>query len=102
MIEEMSKEEGKMLRSTSIKMKDVPKEERPRERLVKYGESHLSNQEILAILLGSGTKTKSVMDLASRLIMHFEGLKLLSEATIEELTAIKGIGNAKGVSILAA
>src|SRR5690625_614793 len=83
-------------------MKDVPKEERPRERLIKYGESHLSNQEILAILLGSGTKDESVMDLSSRVLMHFEGLKLLSEATIEELTSIRGIGIAKGVSLLAA
>src|SRR5690625_2053114 len=91
-----------MSRSLMIKMKDVPKEERPRERLIKYGESHLSNQELLAILLGSGTRSESVMDLASRLLMHFEGLKLLSDATIEELTAIKGIGNAKGVIILAA
>ncbi|HLR71680.1 MAG TPA: DNA repair protein RadC [Pseudogracilibacillus sp.] len=83
-------------------MKDVPKEERPRERLLKYGESHLSNQEILAILIGSGTKKESVMDLSNRVLMHFEGLKLLSDATIEELTAIKGIGEAKGISILAA
>lgn len=88
--------------NATVKMKDVPKEERPRERLLKYGESHLSNQEILAILLGSGTKNESVMDLSNRVLMHFEGLKLLSEATIEELIAIKGIGNAKGVVILAA
>lgn len=86
----------------TIKMKDVPKEERPRERLLKYGESHLSNQEIMAILLGSGTKSESVMDLAHRLLIHFEGLKLLDEATIEELMKIKGIGPAKGVNILAA
>src|SRR5690625_2513055 len=83
-------------------MKDVPKEERPRERLIKYGENYLSNQELLAILIGSGTKKTSVMELANRILMHFEGLKLLSEATIEELTAIRGIGNAKGVVILAA
>jgi len=101
MIEEIRKG-GRMLTSNSLKMKDVPKEERPRERLLRYGESHLSNQEILAILLGSGTKEESVMDLANRLLMHFEGLKLLSEATIEELTSIKGIGNAKGIVILAA
>lgn len=91
-----------MLSSTTIRMKDVPREERPRERLVRHGESHLSNQEILAILIGSGTRTESVMDLSNRLLMHFEGLKLLSEATIEELTSIKGIGTAKGVMILAA
>lgn len=86
----------------TIKIKDYPKEERPRERLLKYGESQLSNQEILAILLGTGTRKESVMDLANRVLMHFEGLKYLSEATIEELMAIKGIGNAKGIGILAA
>lgn len=84
-----------------IKMKDVPKSERPRERLVKYGEAHLSNQELLAIIIGSGTRSETVMDLANRVLMHFEGLKLLSEATIEELMSIKGIGAAKGVQLLA-
>ncbi|WP_047981701.1 RadC family protein [Ornithinibacillus contaminans] len=88
--------------TTSIMIKDVPKEDRPRERLLNLGASHLSNQELLAILLGSGTKEESVMTLANRLLMHFEGLKLLKDATIEELTAIKGIGSAKGVLILSA
>ena len=87
---------------SSIMIKDVPKEDRPRERLLKLGSNHLSNQEILAILLGSGTRSESVMDLSNRLLMHFEGIKLLSDATIEELTAIKGIGPAKGVQLLAA
>lgn len=86
----------------SIMIKDVPKEDRPRERAVRLGASHLTNQEILAILLVSGSKEESVMTLASRVLMHFEGLKLLNDATIEELTAIKGIGLAKGVQILAA
>jgi len=85
-----------------IMIKDVPKEDRPRERLLKLGSSHLSNQELLAILLRTGTKKESVMTLANRILMHFEGLKLLKDATIEELTAIKGIGNAKGVLILSA
>lgn len=83
-------------------IKDVPKEDRPRERLLKLGASHLSNQELLAILIGSGTKKESVMTLSNRVLMHFEGLKLLKDATIEELTAIKGIGDAKGVLILSA
>ncbi|OZU89821.1 hypothetical protein CIL03_01395 [Virgibacillus indicus] len=87
---------------TTIMIKDVPKEDRPRERLMKLGAAHLSNQEMLAILLGSGTREESVMALANRVLMHFEGLKLLSDATIEELTAIKGIGDAKGVLILSA
>src|SRR5690625_1233536 len=90
------------MRSRNLMLKSVPVEERPRERLIKYGKSHLSNQELLAILISSGTKNESVMDLSNRVLMHFEGLKLLSEATIEELTAIKGIGDAKGVTVLAA
>lgn len=86
----------------SVMIRDVPREERPRERLIKYGAEHLSNQELIAILLVSGTRDESVMSLAHRVLMHFEGIKLLNEATIEELTAIKGIGPAKGVMILAA
>lgn len=86
----------------SIMIQDVPKGDRLRERLLKYGASHVSNQELLAILLVSGTRDESVLDLANRVLMHYEGLHLLKEATIEELTAIKGIGDAKGVQILAA
>lgn len=80
----------------------MPKDDRPRERLIKSGSSHLSNAEILAIILGSGTRQESVLALSNRLLMHFEGLKLLSDATIEELIAIRGIGTAKAVLILAA
>ncbi|MGP4067588.1 RadC family protein [Halobacillus sp. B29] len=83
-------------------IKDVPKEDRPRERLLEIGASHLSNQELLAILLGSGTKRESVMDLAQRLLIHFEGILLLKDATFEELTAIRGIGVAKAVLIMSA
>ncbi|WP_175477756.1 RadC family protein [Halobacillus alkaliphilus] len=83
-------------------IKDVPKEDRPRERLLEIGASHLSNQELLAILLGSGTKRESVMDLAQRLLIHFEGILLLKDASLEELTAIRGIGVAKAVLIMSA
>ncbi|GGB28205.1 DNA repair protein RadC [Virgibacillus dakarensis] len=88
--------------TSSIMIKDVPKADRPRERLLTFGAGHLSNQELFAILLGSGTKEESVMALSQRLLTHFEGLKLLKDATIEELTAIKGIGTAKGVLLLSA
>ncbi|RWZ60875.1 JAB domain-containing protein [Halobacillus fulvus] len=83
-------------------IKDVPKGDRPRERLMEIGPTHLSNQELLAILLGSGTKKESVMNLAHRLLVHFEGLTLLKGATIEELTSIRGIGTAKAVQLLSA
>jgi len=84
-----------------IMIKDVPKADRPRERLLQFGADHLSNQEILAIILGSGTRQESVMSLANRMLVRFEGLKLLDEATIEELKEVKGIGDAKGALLLA-
>ncbi|WP_281658287.1 DNA repair protein RadC [Halobacillus sp. Cin3] len=86
----------------NVMIKDVPKQDRPRERLIQLGPAHLSNQELLAILLGSGTKQESVMELSNRLLVHFEGMTLLKDAAIEELTAIKGIGAAKAVQLLAA
>nr|WP_277988128.1 DNA repair protein RadC [Halobacillus kuroshimensis] len=86
----------------NVMIKDVPKQDRPRERLIELGPAHLSNQELLAILLGSGTKQESVMELSNRLLVHFEGMTLLKDAAIEELTAIKGIGAAKAVQLLAA
>lgn len=95
-------EGGTEMSIESLKIKDVPKEERPRERMLKVGPANLSNQELIAILIGSGTKTEPVTSLAARVLMHFEGLKLFKDATIEELTAIKGIGDAKGVQLLAA
>ena len=82
-------------------IKDVPKEERPRERFLHGGPASLSNQELLALLLRTGTKDESVIQLANRLIAAFDGLRLLKEASIEEMTAIKGIGEAKAIQILA-
>lgn len=86
----------------SVMIKDVPKCDRPRERLIQLGSKHLSQQELLSILLGSGTKEESVTNLAQRLLMHFEGIQLLKDASVDELVAIKGIGEAKAVTILAA
>lgn len=83
-------------------IKDFPAEDRPRERLIRTGAESLSNQELLAILLRTGTKEESVLELANRLIRHFEGLRFLKDASLEEMTSIKGIGTAKAVQILAA
>ncbi|MCF6408664.1 DNA repair protein RadC [Alkalihalobacillus sp. EGI L200015] len=69
--------------------------------MLKEGASVLSNQELLAIILRSGTKEESVLQLSHRLIQQFEGLNLLKDATIDELIAVRGIGNAKAVEILA-
>lgn len=86
----------------SFTVRDLPKEERPRERLVKYGESALSLQELLQIILRTGNKGESVVTLAQKLLVHFGNLQKLKEASIEELMSIKGIGLAKAVQIKAA
>ncbi len=87
---------------TDLKMKDVHQADRPRERLLHQGAHSLSNQELLAILLRTGTKEESVVALANRILLHFEKLHALREATIEEMTAIKGVGEVKAIQMLAA
>ncbi|TWI57103.1 RadC family protein [Halalkalibacter nanhaiisediminis] len=86
----------------SLLIRDVPMRERPRERMLKEGSQALTNQEILAILLRTGTKEESVLQLSQRVLATFEGLALLKDAAIEELCNIKGIGEAKAVEISAA
>ncbi|PJN87424.1 RadC family protein [Bacillus sp. mrc49] len=82
-------------------IRDYPKEERPRERFLQDGPQSLSNQELLALLLRTGTREESVLQLAGRLINSVKGLRPLKEASVEELTGIKGIGEAKAIHILA-
>lgn len=80
---------------------DLPLEERPRERLVKFGEQALSVQELLQLILGRGIAGESVAATAQKLLTHFGSLQKLSEASIEELSQIKGIGPAKACQIRA-
>ncbi|SDB81535.1 RadC family protein [Shouchella lonarensis] len=86
----------------AILIRDVPEKERPRERLLREGARALSNQEIIAILLRSGTKAQSVVHLASQLLSRFPTLTALKEAAIEELCTVNGIGAAKAVELTAA
>ncbi|MBH0163318.1 DNA repair protein RadC [Fictibacillus sp. 7GRE50] len=83
-------------------IKDYPLQERPRERLLNDGPEALSNYELLAILLRTGTKQMSAIQLAHHIIQQFEGLMHLKEATIGELKEINGIGSAKAVELMAA
>jgi DNA repair protein RadC len=83
-------------------MMNIPIEERPRERFVTQGEDALSNSEILAILLGTGIKGLSALQLANRLLMHFDGLDKLLDASLIELQGFSGIGKAKAIQLRAA
>jgi DNA repair protein RadC len=85
----------------SFTVHDLPLSERPRERLSKLGSEALSSQEILALILGRGTKGESVIVTAQRLLSKFGNLKNLASASIEELTQVKGIGPAKAAQIKA-
>lgn len=82
--------------------KNLPEEEKPRERLEKIGASSLSLVELLAILLGTGTKEKSVIQLAQDLLQTFPSLSDLKAATVPEILKVKGIGKAKAVQLKAA
>ena len=64
--------------SENMLIRDYPKEERPRERFLQDGPQSLSNQELLALLLRTGSKEESVLQLSNRLIKAFEGLRLFS------------------------
>lgn len=83
-------------------IKEMPKEERPRERLIHYGVESLSNEELIAILLRTGEKSRSVMDLSKQVLYHLSSLDDLKRITIHELMLIKGIKEAKATTLIAA
>jgi DNA repair protein RadC len=82
-----------MDKETSFTIHDLPKPERPRERLQKFGPEALSAQELLALVIGRGIPKKSVMNISQELLAKFGNIKAISEASLEELSQIKGIGN---------
>ena len=88
---------------TSIKISELAEEDRPREKLLLKGKSVLSDAELIAILIGSGTTTMSAVDL-SRLILRDVGQDLarLAKMSVKDLMRFKGIGEAKAISIVAA
>ncbi len=82
-------------------IKALPEEERPRERLLRDGVDALSFSELIAIILGSGRRGKSVLDLSQEILEFFGGLEKLLDASIVELMQIKGIGRAKAIQLKA-
>ncbi len=86
---------------TTFTVHDLPKPERPRERLQRFGSEALSSQELLALIIGRGVSKRSVMSIAQELMTRFGSIKALGEATIEELSSIRGIGIAKAAQLKA-
>ncbi len=86
-----------------VTIKELPEDERPREKLLKYGKEFLSNGELLAILIGTGTREKSALSLAGSLLAKDgNGITFLSDCTPEELYSVEGIGQAKACKLIAA
>lgn len=83
-------------------IKEMPKEMRPRERLVLDGVKALSNEELVAILLRTGSKDMSVIDLSKNVLYHLNHLTDLKNITVQQLQTIKGIKLAKATSLIAA
>lgn len=79
-----------------------PKDERPRERLLQHGPQHLTEAELIGILLGKGTRKKTAIDLARELLDRYESLQKLFSRSPSELTTVKGIGSAKAAILSAA
>ncbi|SHL43422.1 DNA replication and repair protein RadC [Shouchella rhizosphaerae] len=86
----------------TLLIRDVPQTERPRERFIREGAKALSNQEIVAILLRTGTKQSSALHVASTLLSQFPTLAMFSEAPLEEIQKVPGIGMAKAIELSAA
>ena len=82
-------------------IKDWPEQERPRERLILHGATSLSDAELLAIFLRSGSKGLSAVELARQLLQQFGNLSRILDADLEDLAACHGIGNSKAVQLIA-
>ncbi len=85
-----------------LRINELPASERPRERLKESGPASLSNSELLAIILRTGTAAENVLGLASRLLSRFGGLVGLARASLSELCAERGVGQAKAAQLKAA
>jgi DNA repair protein RadC len=87
---------------SQLKIREMPLAERPREKLAKHGATALTDPELLAILLRTGVTGRNVVEVARDLLKEYGSLLGLSRCTVEELSAIRGIGPAKALHLVAA
>ncbi len=88
--------------SESLRLKDQPASERPRERLVAHGAEALSSAELVAILLRTGLKGANAVEIGRQLLQKFGSLQSLALASLDDLQKVKGIGRDKAVTLVAA
>lgn len=91
------------IREKGYTIKDLPKSERPREKLLAHGPDVLSNAELLAVIIRTGTGAETAIEVSTRLLgMDNRGIRYLLDASFNDLTKIKGIGECKAAQIIAA
>jgi DNA repair protein RadC len=90
-----------MKKSPHLTIKALPPSERPREKLLDYGSKALSNAELLAVILRTGTSTENAIHLAERILSHVGGLSGLGTTTAEHLAKVNGLGPTKITQLLA-
>ena len=84
-----------------MKLKELPINELPRERLIKVGEYNLTNEELLSIIIRTGTKDISVKEVSNNILSKLNSINDLNNITLEELSNIKGVGLVKAITIKA-
>jgi DNA repair protein RadC len=88
---------------TNLSIKSWAEEDRPREKLSSQGRRSLTDAELIAIMIGSGSRNETAVELSKRILHHYDNdLNKLGKASINELSSFKGIGEAKAISIIAA
>ena len=83
-------------------VREMPEEDRPRERLMRLGAEALRDAELLAVLFRTGTRQRGAVRLADRVIRHFGDLRGLARASVEEICQVPGVGTVKAIEIKAA
>ena len=87
---------------SQLKIREMPQDERPREKLQAHGAPALTDAELIAILLRTGVTGKNVVDLARELLKQYGSLRELSRCSVDELSKIRGVGPAKALHLVAA
>lgn len=92
-----------MTEISSFPMRNWSEDDKPREKLIQKGKSSLTDAELLAIIIGSGSRNLSALELSKRILLSVgNSLNALSKLSVKQLTAFKGIGQVKAISIVAA
>lgn len=88
--------------NNNYSIKSIPEEDRPQEKLLKYGANNLSNSELIAVILRTGSKEENVVMLAQRILKEDEkGLRNIAEGTIEKFKSYRGINDVKAAQLMA-